>query len=778
MTGQVQVSAFWPEWEIEKRIGSGSYGTVYRARKEVGETTVYSAIKVISLPFADSEVESMVAEGLTLNDSVSYYKQLTEDIVKEVSFMESCKGCNNIVRVEDCKVVDGDIVPHCDIFIRMELLTPLNTYLCDRTLSEEEVIKLGIDLCNALVVCEKRNIIHRDIKPENIFVDVFGDFKLGDFGIARSLESMTFGFSQKGTFNYMAPEVFNSSFYDYRADIYSLGLVLYKLLNHNRLPFLNTEKQLLSPSERRLAVERRMKGDVIPAIKGISPELSDIIIKACSYKPEERYNSAGEMLKALNKISNNANDNEESDEEDKTGIVSAQRKKIKVLMGVCALLFLSLVALGLFYIHDLRKSRIVDTEPVAVSTETSVETDKTAIEDPSIRQEEEYLEALRHLKECNYIRARVEFLHLKGYKEADAYASQITNYLNAKKEEKARNYTEAAYYYAQCYLFNDYENVAKDYVKMQKLFDLSKEGKYFKSAELKEKGAECELLTLSVQEKESFDLTCKFEYVLWLAINDRQDEAGIFFAEVMRNKEWLAENWGDGETIYGTEFTCRQYENVGDDGIAFASVYTDYDTGESDYLLCVDIADDSGQRIKKAFYYSNNGTKLLDASDAIRQSTEEYGDLEDLTLPENRSEKAAMAGALEAKGFFEAARAIYSLIGEDDLYTESFLNEAYYLISNGKKDEAGIVLLNVINNRSFLKRNYSFHYVTNGKFAAGYDEYDIAEQYWNDDGALISLFYLEPDGEPDGFAYRFEQGSTERFYEYDMRGNYKKGPFE
>ena len=77
-----------------------------------------------------------------------------------------------------------------------------------------------------------------------------------------------------------------------------------------------------------------------------------------------------------------------------------------------------------------------------------------------------------------------------------------------------------------------------------------------------------------------------------------------------------------------------------------------------------------------------------------------------------------------------------------------------------------------------MKRNYSFHYVTNGQFAAGYDEFDIAEQYWNADGALVSLFYSEPDGEPEAFAYRFEKDSSVRFYEYDMRGNYKKGPFD
>ena len=109
--------------------------------------------------------------------------------------------------VEDYKVVEKKDEIGWDIYIRMELLTPFNSYVCDKTLSEQEVIKLGIDLCTALELCARRNIIHRDIKPENIFVNPFGDFKLGDFGIARKLENVTGGLSQKGTYNYMAPEI-------------------------------------------------------------------------------------------------------------------------------------------------------------------------------------------------------------------------------------------------------------------------------------------------------------------------------------------------------------------------------------------------------------------------------------------------------------------------------------------------------------------------------------------------------------------------------------------
>lgn len=130
-------------------------------------------------------------------------------------------------------------------------------YYAGKNLTEKEVMKLGIDLCRSLEYCGQLHIIHRDIKPENIFVSRFGDFKLGDFGIARELEKTMSTLSKKGTYSYMAPEMYRGEQYDSRVDIYALGLVLYKLMNHNRLPFLNLEKQLITYRDKENALTRR-----------------------------------------------------------------------------------------------------------------------------------------------------------------------------------------------------------------------------------------------------------------------------------------------------------------------------------------------------------------------------------------------------------------------------------------------------------------------------------------------------------------------------------------
>ena len=295
----------WPEWQIEGRpLGKGSFGVVYKAVRRDHGVESYAAIKVISIPTDPSEVDSLRSEGLDMNATKTYLQGIVNDFVSEIQLMESLKGVQNIVSVEDYKVVEKTGEIGWDIYIRMELLTSFNAYICDKKLTEKEVIKLGCDICTALEICAKRNIIHRDIKPENIFINDFGDFKLGDFGIARKLENMTGCLSQKGTFNYMAPEVANGSEYDARVDTYSLGIVLYRLLNGNRLPFLDTEKQLLNPNERRNAVDRRLRGEELPAPCDASTAMADLILRACAYDPNMRFASATEMKQALMSVAN------------------------------------------------------------------------------------------------------------------------------------------------------------------------------------------------------------------------------------------------------------------------------------------------------------------------------------------------------------------------------------------------------------------------------------------------------------------------------------------
>lgn len=298
-----KLSAIWPEWKIVEQIGEGSFGKVYKAVREEHTMTTYAAIKVISIPQSDAEVSSLRSEGLDEDASKTYFEGIVNDFVNEIKLMESMKGTSNIVSVEDFRVFEKEDKIGYDIFIRMELLTPFNDHIADHPMTEKDVVKLGVDICSALELCAQRNIIHRDIKPENIFISSFGDFKVGDFGIAKELEKTSGAMSSKGTFNYMAPEIAAGKKYDATVDIYSLGLVLYKLLNNNRLPFIDPYAQQIQYQDRKNATDRRLGGEPIPVPVNASPQLADIILAACSYDPAQRFSTPTAFKNALLAVS-------------------------------------------------------------------------------------------------------------------------------------------------------------------------------------------------------------------------------------------------------------------------------------------------------------------------------------------------------------------------------------------------------------------------------------------------------------------------------------------
>ena len=163
------------------------------------------------------------------------------------------------------------------------------------------VVKIGRDLCKALILCEKNQIVHRDIKPENIFVSRYGDFKLGDFGIAKNIEK-TIGGTKIGTYKYMAPEVYNNKPYSFSVDLYSLGLVMYWMLNAKRMPFMPLPPEKIKASDGEESRYRRLSGEKIPEPMNGSDGLKKIILKACEYNREDRFASAEEMLVALNDL--------------------------------------------------------------------------------------------------------------------------------------------------------------------------------------------------------------------------------------------------------------------------------------------------------------------------------------------------------------------------------------------------------------------------------------------------------------------------------------------
>ena len=290
----------WPGWETVRLIGRGSFGSVYEIERDIFGVKEKAALKIISIPQNDSEITELYSDGYDSESITERFQEHLKDIVREYSLVAALKGHPNIVRCDDIRYVQHDDGIGWDIYIRMELLTPLMDVLPSVT-EVGQAVRIGEDLCKALAECQKNNLIHRDIKPQNIFLSPNGDYKLGDFGIAKSVDRTTSG-TKTGTYKYMAPEVYNNQPYGSAADIYSLGLTMYWLLNERRTPFLPLPPTKPRISEEDAARARRFRGEPLPAPAHGSEELKRIVLKACAYDPKDRYHTADEMLHDLNAL--------------------------------------------------------------------------------------------------------------------------------------------------------------------------------------------------------------------------------------------------------------------------------------------------------------------------------------------------------------------------------------------------------------------------------------------------------------------------------------------
>ncbi|MBR3124464.1 MAG: protein kinase [Mogibacterium sp.] len=311
-------------WYITEELGSGAEGSLYRiCRTDALDHRYYSALKAVSVPSSKAETASLMAGGMQLEEVAEYYESVLENTTQEFELLAKLKGNSNIASYEDHEIYRHEDGIGWDILIRLEELTPLVKYSIDNPLSEDEVVRMGIDICRGLSLCKKYGIVHRDIKPDNIFISPSGSYKLGDFGIARIIEKTTEGLSRKGTYEYMAPEVYWGRDYGSTVDLYSLGMVMYRYLNDGRMPFMPQSPEAIHADDREKAFVKRINGHEVPAPRCGSEELKRIVLKACAYDRADRYKDAEEMLKDLEAL---ADAEERSREGEKAAHKAAKSK--------------------------------------------------------------------------------------------------------------------------------------------------------------------------------------------------------------------------------------------------------------------------------------------------------------------------------------------------------------------------------------------------------------------------------------------------------------------
>lgn len=268
------------KYEILDEVGRGGMGVVYRAR--------------------DVRIDRTVAiKELLINPSLA--KAADEIIARFHREAQTAGGLShpNVVTIHDFGADGGN---H---YIAMEFIEGKNLkeYMEEgHDFSDEELVDILIQICEGLQHAHERKVIHRDIKPDNISITAKGDVKITDFGIARMsttnpMMSMTQDGTMLGTLGYISPEQLQDSRgVDHRADIFSLGAMMYELYT-NKLPFDggNLGATILKIVSEDPVPPTRLNADM-------DPRLEKIVMKALQKLPDFRYQNASEISEELRQI--------------------------------------------------------------------------------------------------------------------------------------------------------------------------------------------------------------------------------------------------------------------------------------------------------------------------------------------------------------------------------------------------------------------------------------------------------------------------------------------
>lgn len=265
-------------YEILEKIGSGGWGDVYRARDERLDRDV--ALKVLS------------------------QRALEEDSSRR-RFRKEALVLSRLNHPNIATILDFDTQEGLD-FLVMEYIvgTTLNDLLSKGPLTEKDIVHYSMQIASALEEAHQVGIVHRDLKPNNVMVTPKGQVKVLDFGLAKLLplgnHPVTHLTTESnlvvGTFPYMSPEQLRTESLDARSDIYSFGATLYEMSTGQRP---HTETQPISLADAILHKQPPQPGQIR---QDLSPRLQEIIMKCLEKDPENRYQTAKEILVDLRRL--------------------------------------------------------------------------------------------------------------------------------------------------------------------------------------------------------------------------------------------------------------------------------------------------------------------------------------------------------------------------------------------------------------------------------------------------------------------------------------------
>lgn len=210
---------------------------------------------------------------------------------QEICLMNRLAGNDRVVRLIDSEVLYRD--HYVVAFLLEEYVTPFQDYFTSHEMTAADILQLGIDICEALESCWNAGVAHLDIQPKNLFVRNDGRFLLGDFGCGLPTGHLAKQDTLRGSLSYMAPEVYEARKYSQSSELYSLGMVLYSLLNRGNLPFMES-----SPKD--IAVWIRLGRKLpVPPLENRDRAVNQLLQKALAADVRNRYQTFREMCNDL-----------------------------------------------------------------------------------------------------------------------------------------------------------------------------------------------------------------------------------------------------------------------------------------------------------------------------------------------------------------------------------------------------------------------------------------------------------------------------------------------
>lgn len=288
------ISPLLDNMEIVTCLQSGSGTSVFLLRGTQNDQEYI--LKRISVPESQTQVEALYFAGAAEDEEAAkkYFEQLIQDYCSELSELDMLRGSTNFATYLDYQVCEKEDGIGYELYLLSEKWQTLVEYLSENAMTHLKALNLGLDLCTALCDLRAHGLIHRDIKPENIYLNGLNSFMLGDLGVAKIDELKYCTMPERMVTEYTAPEMtdilnpFNTTI-----DIYSIGMVLYRILNGNHGPFEDEKTSAKAANKLRIA------GEPLPAPLYSDYELTDIIMKACAFQPEDRYQTPEEFMQDL-----------------------------------------------------------------------------------------------------------------------------------------------------------------------------------------------------------------------------------------------------------------------------------------------------------------------------------------------------------------------------------------------------------------------------------------------------------------------------------------------